>query len=294
LARRFLRKGAEPADRSFLTLHGRELVKLAHSVTQAPAEASRRTLLLSCFGPALAVTLADALSSDARVICAETRAEVVPRAVHASVDVILLPAMDGDGVPTAPLVARLADVRAVVGVCVAEGDVARGLTASIQAGAVLVNWRTLPELRRAVRDLLERSAMTLEESNAFDDTLCAIQPLQLREVLLECTRRAHQRLTVARLADAVGTSSRTLNRWTHQAGWPRPMELILWGRVFRASLAQWRGIHAPTALARIGGFRSVPALRAVLKERLGATTDLPDMTPLRVSRALHRRIQEIS
>lgn len=260
---------------------------LPHTVTPPSASA----IVLGCFGDsALADTLEQLCGGLARVVRIDDRLALSQRGIHATPSLVILPLVDAEGTPSSPLVARLAAQDVVVAVCIPPRAPTRGLAEALRAGARLLSWTTTDELRAQIEPLLDHSAMSEEERAALDDTLRELGPLPLRALLAQCAVHAHQRLDVGMLAGRVGMSARTLNRATQRAGWPPPGELIAWGRVLRAGLARWSGVESPAALARAAGFASVAAMAATIRDRLAVCADLHELTPLRISRAFHRRL----
>jgi AraC-like DNA-binding protein len=181
------------------------------------------------------------------------------------------------------------DIQVVV--CVPPGSVTRGLARALTLNARLLAWSTDLELVSGINALFAPGTFTASDTCALESLLGGLQPVALASILVQCAALAHRRLTVRSLAAALGVSRRTLNRATHRAGWPAPSELIVWGRVLRASAIRWHGTSSDASVARLSGFGSVEELTLSLRQRLGATATVDDLVPMRVGRAIRRCIE---
>jgi hypothetical protein len=267
------------------------MTRRSHAVTPPTIPASSERIILGCFGAGpTAGVIEAACARIGPVTRVEHRLDVIPVSLGAAPALVLVPLVDPHGMPSSPLVARLRDANITVGVLVHALESARGLAYTLQLGAQLLTWSTPDNIVAQIALLVRQSPISDEERQALVDTLGVLDPLPLRTLLTECTARAHQQLSVALLAEISGVSSRTLNRLTHRFAWPPPAELIAWGRALRVSLARWHGAEAPASLARSGGFASVGAMTTTISDRLAICDDLRALTPLRVRRALQRRL----
>jgi AraC-like DNA-binding protein len=214
--------------------------------------------------------------------------------VHASRPAaVLLPPRDAAGRESAPLVARLrAETPDVVAyVVLAPDTVTHGLVEAVLAGAEIAHLRDAAGARAFLDGLRDRRGLSASETEAATALLAGLGPPALIAALMLCVTRAHERLAATDLAAALGLSRSALARRVRAEGWPTPAELIEWGRLIYASVLMWREAASVVALAQASGFDSADALRRVTQRRLGSSTSAPlDLTPLRVSAALRRRI----
>jgi hypothetical protein len=270
-------------------------MRLSHYVTLAvPPEPDSRTIVLGCFSePATIERLIIACAPAGTVERSASRTCIVRRATRPNVALVILPTLDGEDIPTAPLIAELRARDVAVAVCMPPGASSRGLVDAIRAGADVLMWATPNELAERVLALSSRPAMAEEEVLALSHIVQDLSPASLREMLSLCTAHAHRRLSVTELAAILGVSSRTVCRVASQAGWPAPAEVILWGRIFRVALARWSGVDRLTSLVRASGFANVHALYGVAVRRLRVCDDISELTPLRASQALQRRLRRV-
>jgi AraC-like DNA-binding protein len=267
-------------------------MRLSHYVTLSSHPGSHPTIILACLEPRIAgEILACPMSRLSRVICVDDRLAVVHEAMRVNVGLVVLPIFDRNGVPTSPLVARLHEMAIPVAVCLPPQASSLGVADAIQSGAQILSLAKAQEIESRLRAILRHAGMSAEELLALEHILNALPHMELRRLLSECTTRAHERLSVSRLAAGLGISTRTLCRRTHKTGSPSPADIIAWGRVLRAALLRWAGTEAPSSVARASGFSSVYALRQALSARLRICDDIADLTPLRVSQALTRSLR---
>jgi hypothetical protein len=270
-------------------------MRRAHPVTHRPLDvappAPSSTIILACFGDAaLERLLVDVCETLGRVVVVRERIDLLAVTNRCRADLVLLPLVDFDERPVAPLITRVLIEHRPVAVCVPAGTAPRGLVAAIQSGAHVLQWTTSSDLRDALSRLVGLPTMTADETTALADCVASVSPLPMKVLLLSCATAAHHQLSVDALAQLANVSSRTLNRATARAGWPPPSEVIVWGRLLRAGIARWQGSTSHEALARISGFASGHALAAAAVTRLKVCEDLDGLSPLRVMRALHRRV----
>jgi hypothetical protein len=247
-------------------------------------------IVLACFGRSPAArALGTALATLGRVLVVEDRRHLL-KLFQCRGDLLVLPVVGGDGMPTSPLLDRLAAQHKPIVVCRLRASDTAGLVAAARAGANILHLPSGPDLVASCRHHLSAPSLSVAERRALEATLAGLHPPGLRVVLIVATLAAHQRLSVARLSALCGVSSRTLDRWTSDARWPSPRDLIAWGRLLRAAIAQWHGVHAFPLLARLSGFPSVDTLAEATTRFVDPSSHLDRLTPLRVSRALRRQL----
>jgi hypothetical protein len=254
-------------------------------------------VMAACFGerPERA-WLAELAANDSALslIFVESRFALIRRARSLRPRVVLLPLRDAAGLPSAPLIARLRakspDFRVMLLLAPETSRV--GLAEAIRAGGEVVVLGGMTELR-AILLLTNRSEEpSAREHDAARALLGGLHSADLREILVFCVMRAHQRLSVGDVAMLRGLSVRALGRQARDARWPAPSELIGWGCLLRASLLQWRESSSRAVLANASGFSSARALQRTAERLLQRPVDDPrDLAPLLVSSRLQRRVQ---
>jgi AraC-like DNA-binding protein len=256
-------------------------------------ELSDYVVMLACFGSApVARTLRDRVGRYGTILHVDDRRSIRRELGARQPAVVLFPLVDPRGMTTRPLVecALREAPDALTVVCVPPGTSTRGLADVIQLGARLLAWPTDAELQHAVDELLLPAPFDDVDQQGLDAMLDDLAPPEMLSLVRHCTLYAHQRLSVTSLARALGVSQRTLNRSTHRAGWPSPSDLILWGRVLRASVIRWRGRDDVADIARLAGFRNAQALASTLERYVGSGTTLDDLVPLRINHAIRRSL----
>jgi AraC-like DNA-binding protein len=256
-------------------------------------ELSDYVVMLACFGSApVARTLRDRVGRYGTILHVDDRRSIRRELGARQPAVVLFPLVDPRGMTTRPLVecALREAPDALTVVCVPPGTSTRGLADVIQLGARLLAWPTDAELQHAVDELLLPAPFDDVDQQGLDAMLDDLAPPEMLSLVRHCTLYAHQRLSVTSLARALGVSQRTLNRATHRAGWPSPSDLILWGRVLRASVIRWRGRDDVADIARLAGFRNAQARASTLERYVGSGTTLDDLVPLRINHAIRRSL----
>jgi AraC-like DNA-binding protein len=205
----------------------------------------------------------------------------------------LLPPRDAAGSECAPLIARIRletpDVRTYV--VLAADSFTNGLVEAVRAGGEIADLRDAAGASAFLDSLHDEGRLSVAERQAAGALLAGLGPPVLSAVLMPCVMRAYERLTATDLAAAFGMSRSALTRRARIEHWPPPAELIEWGRLIYASVLMWREAASVVTLAQASGFESADALRRATQRRLGLSTSVPqDLTPLRVSAALRRRI----
>lgn len=256
-------------------------------------ELSDHVVMLACFGTApVARTLRDRVGRYGTILHVDDRRSIRKQLGVRQPAVVLFPLVDQRGMSTRPLVeCALRDAPdALTVVCVPPGTSTRGLADVIQLGARLLAWPTDAELQHAVDELLLPAPFDDVDQQGLDAMLHDLAPPEMLSLVRHCTLHAHQRLSVTSLARSLGVSQRTLNRSTHRAGWPSPSDLVMWGRVLRASVIRWRGRDDVADIARLAGFRNAQALTSALERYVGSGTTLDDLVPLHINRAIRRSL----
>jgi AraC-like DNA-binding protein len=256
-------------------------------------ELSDYVVMLACFGSApVARTLRDRVGRYGTILHVDDRRSIRRELGARQPAVVLFPLVDQRGMTTRPLVecALREAPDALTVVCVPPGTSTRGLADVIQLGARLLAWPTDAELQHAVDELFLPAPFDDVDQQGLDAMLDDLAPPEMLSLVRHCTLYAHQRLSDTSLARALGVSQRTLNRSTHRAGWPSPSDLILWGRVLRASVIRWRGRDDVADIARLAGFRNAQALTSALERYVGSGTTLDDLVPLRINHAIRRSL----
>jgi len=267
---------------------------IAHSVT--PGRSDRGgTVLVAFFGEAGFQALFAGVTTDFRLEFVNDRAQLLAATIAQRPIAVLLPVRDAAGTTCAPLATRLCaespDVR-VITLWHPERDRA-SLAEVIRAGSEPCVAASTADVARCISGLRGAGGLSTSEVEALRSLLANVQPASLVDILLAAVRSAHRGLSVGDFSHVVGYSRRTLGRHSTDAGWPPPEELIDWGRLFRASLIQWREQSSLVALAHASGFSGPQALHRAADRLLGEKAALPaTLTPLGVTAALRRRLAQ--
>jgi AraC-like DNA-binding protein len=265
-------------------------VRLPHTVTRQAVAAPPVVILAGYGTDPFAELIATRCIPVAQVHRIDDRPALLGAVTALGAALVIAPALDLDDVPTAPLFGQLLKTNVAVAVCIDPSGPACGLLAALRAGAELLDWSPVAIFQERIQALVDRGSMSIAEIRGLRHMLRDLDSDDLTVLLVRCTTSAHRRLTVSRLANELDISCRTLHRITSRAGWPAPTELIAWGRVLRACLSQWSGSRAASDLARVAGFRNTAGLRRAMFVRFCICARLGEATPLRVGRALNRRL----
>ncbi|MEO8336354.1 MAG: hypothetical protein ABI664_15350 [bacterium] len=259
------------------------------------------TVMAACLGERPErgwLTHLEAHGAELSLTFVETRVALVRRARTLRPRVILLPLSDANGVPSAPLIARLREwtpsVRVLV--LISPETTRAGLADAIRAGGEVVVLSGEDELRSALFRMADLGPLSVPELDAASALLSRLRPSELRETLLYCVVHAHRRLTVHDVATSRGMSSRALGRQSRVGRWPPPSELIAWGRLLRASILQWSESTPPlSALVYASGFASARTMeRTSLRLLQRSIEHASDLVPLLVGSRLHRRLHALT
>jgi AraC-like DNA-binding protein len=212
-----------------------------------------------------------------QLVFVDNRLDVMRAMRRLDVRVVVLPPFDEFGVPTAPLIERLSrelpDV-AIVLVTLHPHGSGIALLAAVRAGArPLVSptaeslWREIVAQIASQRERpLRRTAVEL-----FDEVEL---PPMIVSLLARATEHAHRRLTVPMLAADAGCFRRTMERRL-SATMPHatftPKELIVWGRLLRASIEAHAERDSPVSIGRcaeLAGFHSLASFRNAMRTLL--------------------------
>lgn len=269
---------------------------MSHSVTQ-----SGTSVFVACFiglpeHPTLS-RLAHALRPVHRWRLVEDRVDLIRLVLRVRPHAVLFPSFDAAGHPHTPIIERLRleapDV--AVAVLVRDGASGLGVTDAQRAGAEVLAWESPDELASLVHAFIG-ARVPLSPSPETVKALCdGLAPEHCVRLFLYCVEHAHRRLRVEDIASHLNISRRSLSRWLSCARWPAPLELIQWGRLLRASLAQWMGRTGNVSLAHASGFVSPSALLRSMDRLLGpAAVSGGGLAPLYVITMLRRRVEVVS
>jgi hypothetical protein len=239
--------------------------------------------------------LNDAAEGLAEVEYLSGRASLVERVAQSRPAILVVPTADSRGASTGVAAghAREAspDLLAVMLVTGRPGAF-RAIPEAVRAGARVTCASTAAELRDIILQALGRYEVSTEELAQVGLVLEPVTSPLLRSALGEATLFAHEQLTVEILTARMRLPRRTFFRQLVAEGAPLPQEILLWGRVIRASVAAWRREASPFALARAAGFSDMPDLQATCASLLGRDDIRPDeLMPSVVAGALRRRLQ---
>ena len=266
---------------------------ISHRVTLWLFMLHDHLVVLACFGASPTVELIRTrVTMHATVLRVDDRVSLSSQLARRRPAVVFFPLFDRDGTTTLPLIERLVrdvpDTQVVV--CVPPGSLTQGLARALTLKARLLAWATDADLARGIGALFAPVAPIPADARALESLLGDLHPTAMAAVVAQCAALAHRRLTVTSLAAALGVSRRTLNRATNRAGWPTPFELIVWGRVLRASTIRGHGAASAATVARLSGFGSIEELTASLHRCLGASGTVDDLAPSHVGLAFRRRL----
>jgi hypothetical protein len=239
--------------------------------------------------------LNDAAEGLAEVEYLSGRASLVERVAQSRPAILVVPTADSRGASTGIATghARKAapDLLAVMLVTGRPGAY-RAIPEAVRAGSRIMCASTAAELRNVILQALGRYEVSTEELAQVGLILQSVTSPLLRAALGEATLFAHERLTVDMLTARMRLPRRTFFRQLDVEGAPLPQEILLWGRVIRASVAAWRREASPFALARAAGFNDMADLQETCASLLDRDEIRPDeLMPAVVAGALRRRLQ---
>lgn len=267
---------------------------IAHKVMPRPAA----TVVAACFGGRPEREWLEELAADGLLLTfVQNRVALIARVLALRPRAVLFPVRDALGVLSAPLISRLREHAPDTRVLLlgAPGSSSSGLAEAIRAGGEPAIFRCASELRVALLHSNHLDVLSTREYEAVRALTAGIHPPALLECLFFCVLHAHQHLSVGDVAKSLGVSRRTFSRHARAASWPTPAEVIDWGRLLRASILQWRESSSLVALAHASGFRSSSALqRTAVRLLTRPVSSARDLSPLRVSSRLHRRIESLA
>ena len=209
---------------------------------------------------------------------------------------LILPTADRRGASVAPLAARCAaespDIRQVL-VATRKAGAGYGLRGALRTDAALVSVASSEELRAVIATTLGQRALWPAERAQMELVLARATPPLVRAALTQATIFAHEDLTTDLLAARLEHSRYKLFRDLRGSGSPNARELILWGRLVRASIVAWRERASLFALSRVAGFPSPRELVRACHSLLGVAHVEPRLlTPSCVARALRSRLDQ--
>ena len=217
--------------------------------------------------------------------------ELLRQASRHRAPVVLVPAADAAGIPTAPVISALRErspASRVGLMCTRGAATGRLVLAAIRAGAAEIllegaDWSAA----------LERLHLARAPESAAVDRF--VDELDLPPgILVLCLRAATARAgrcSVPQLAADVGASTNALVRECRADRLPTPRAIIRWSRVLVAvTIAQSQGTGV-RSLARRSGFASTHALRLQLLRCVGLDLEaLLALTPHELRRRLRTRL----
>jgi hypothetical protein len=242
-------------------------------VTKRPSPDTRLRILAACFEGVYEHRFLDAaITETGLLVHAGDREGLVFEVVSTRPSLLIVPAVDAAGVATAALVeqcvTRAPDVPILV-VIPAQRTTGRAIARAMHSGAEVVSIASAHELQSAVERVLRGRLIPDDDAARLEQLLAGLAPSRLAELLRDAVVVAHEGISVERLAGMAGRSRRSLSRDFELACWPPPHEVIVWSRLFRASLANHGPSTSIAALVRSGGFNGVQALRRACETLLG-------------------------
>jgi AraC-like DNA-binding protein len=207
--------------------------------------------------------------------------------------ILLLPTTDVNGMPTAPLVTRClaeAPELLVLMLLSRKAGARRAVREAVRAGVTLESVTSTAELRRIIADRLGHVQLGDDELVEIDRLVDELRPELLRQAITQAAQFAHEQLSVDVLARLVRMKRHVLVRRAHQEHLPPPSEMILWGRLVRASTNRLRESLSLATLTRLSGFATPAAFRRACKRLVDLAGDYQRLlTPDRVLDAIQSR-----
>jgi hypothetical protein len=242
--------------------------------------------------------LNEAASGLAEVEYLSGRASLVNRVAQSRPAILVVPTADARGASTGAAAGHARDASPdLLAVMLVTGrpGAFRAIPEAVRADARVTCASTAKELRDIILQALGRYEVSTEELAQVGLVLDSVTSPLLRSALGEATLFAHEHLTVDILTARMRMPRRTFFRQLVADGAPLPQEILLWGRVIRASVAAWRREASPFALARTAGFSDMADLQAACASLLGREDIRPDeLMPAVVAGALRQRLRGAS
>jgi AraC-like DNA-binding protein len=251
------------------------------------AGSNRKPRALSVLGALLgespeAALLQEAIRPPTLFRSVEDRFRVLAAVREHAPDVVVFAVQDRQRLPTAPLIGQCVRERPgsrIVLLCLAPPPRGGALLAAARAGARVLVAPTSHELE----SILARVTRSLATEVALDcDTLTAVQPPALRELLCAAARTVADDGRVSTLARHLRVSTRTLSRHTRHTSFVSPRTVLSATRLLWACALMESARRDVGAVARTAGFAGPNAIFAATRRYLGphhvdaAATSLPD------------------
>jgi len=194
----------------------------------------------------------------------ENRFRVLEAVREHSPDVVVFAVQDRNRLPTAPLISECARARPgirIVLLCAAPPPRGGVILAAARAGARVLVAPTPNELAA----ILERIARSLASERALDcDTLAAVQPPMLRQLLCAAAETVAGDGRVDTLAQHLRVSTRTLSRYTSRTSVAPPKAVLSAVRVLWACALMESARRDAASVARATGFAGPNAMRVAM------------------------------
>ena len=205
----------------------------------------------------------------------ENRLRVLEAVREHAPDVVVFAVQDRNRLPTAPLISECARVRPgirIVLLCAAPPPRGGVILAAARAGARVLVAPTPNELA----SLLERIARSLASERALDcDTLAAVQPPMLRQLLCAAAETVAGDGRVDTLAQHLRVSTRTLSRYTSRMSHVPPRTVISVARLLWACALMESARRDVISVASATGFAGPKAMLVATRRYLAPlSTDL--------------------
>jgi AraC-like DNA-binding protein len=195
-------------------------------------------------------------------------------------DVVVFAAQDRNRIPTAPLISECARARPgsrIVLLCAAPPPRGAMVLAAARAGARILVAPTSNELAA----ILERIGRSLASELALDcDSLTAVQPPMLRQLLCAAAKTIAEDGRVDTMAQHLQVSTRTLSRYSHRESLSPPRALLSAARLLWACALMESMRRDVGAVSRATGFSGPHALHAARERYLSSSSPFPGATPL--------------
>jgi AraC-like DNA-binding protein len=210
----------------------------------------------------------------------ENRLRVLEAVREHAPDVVVFAVQDRNRLPTAPLISECARVRPgirIVLLCAAPPPRGGVILAAARAGARVLVAPTSNELAA----ILERIARSLASELALDcDSLKAVQPPMLRQLLCAAAKTIAEDGRVDTMARHLQVSTRTLSRYSYRESLSRPRALLSAARLLWACALMEPMRRDMAAVSRATGFSGPRALQAANERYLSSSAPFPSTAPL--------------
>jgi len=205
-------------------------------MTGTPPPVENRVLAALLEDMPEAALLAEAAGDALQLTHEPSRLAVLSRLRMGAFDAVVFPVVDGQGLPTAPLIEQCAvehSRTALFAICCTPPRRANALLAAARAGARVVVSPSASELAVLLGDSPSPNA----GQDVTRRTLQSVEPPFLRDILASATRTVVANGHVDSFAASLDVSVRTLGRQLRRAGLPSPRAVLGVARLLLACAA---------------------------------------------------------